>query len=84
VGALIAAGMVGVLGMLIASPFANWTLAATLANIAGMLCALNGGYLLGFAISCLRARLAAKAQEDSFVSHQVAKDGRMAMFHHHR
>ncbi len=61
VGALIVAGMVGVLGMLCASPFANWTVAATFANTFVMLCALNAGYLLGFAISCARARFSVKS-----------------------
>jgi hypothetical protein len=81
VGALIAAGMVCVLGMLLVSPFANWTLAATFANIVGMLCALNAGYLLGFAIICARARFTTNAQDASFASHHVAKNARMAMPH---
>lgn len=81
VGALIAAGMVGVVGMLCASPFVNWTVAATFANTLVMLCALNAGYLLGFAISCARARLAGKSASETFASHHaVAENGRMA--HH--
>jgi hypothetical protein len=78
VGALIAAGMVGVLAMLCVSPFVNWTVAATLVNTLAMLCSLNAGYLLGFAISCARARSAAKSGSGSFAPHPaVADNGRM-------
>jgi hypothetical protein len=80
VGALIAAGMLGVLGMLCVSPFANWTAAATLVNTLAMLCSLNAGYLLGFAISCARARSAVKSGSETVARHHaVADNGRMAI-----
>ncbi len=65
VGALIVAGMVGIIAMLCVSPFANWTAAATLVNTLAMLCSLNAGYLLGFAISCARARYAVRTPRRS-------------------
>jgi hypothetical protein len=80
VGALVAAGMVGVLGMLCASLFANWTAAATLVNTLAMLCSLNAGYLLGFAISCARGRYSVKSGSETFPRQRaVADNGRMAI-----
>lgn len=79
VGALIVAGMVGVLVMLCASPFADWTVAATFANTVVMLCALNAGYLLGFAISCARARFSEKSGSETFAPRHVTDNGRMAI-----
>jgi hypothetical protein len=81
VGALIVAGMVGVIAMLCVSPFADWTVAATFANTAVMLCALNAGYLAGFAISCAWARLT-KSGGETFAPRRAAVDNsRMAMLH---
>jgi hypothetical protein len=80
VGALIVAGMVGIFAMLCVSPFANWTAAATLVNTLAMLCSLNAGYLLGFAISCARGRYAVKSESETFARQRaVADNGRMAI-----
>jgi hypothetical protein len=82
VGALIAAGMLGVLAMLCVSPFADWTAAATLVNTLVMMCSLNAGYLLGFAISCALSRYAAKPGSEAFAPHNPAADSRrMAVLH---
>lgn len=76
VGAVAVAGLFGVVLLLIASQFTDWTAGATLANLFVMLCALNAGYVTGFALSCAWARLVAKEQDAAYGAHPVASPNR--------
>jgi hypothetical protein len=85
VGALVVAGMLGMFGMLCASQFTDWTAGATLVNTVVMLCSLNAGYLLGFAISCARARFVAKSGNAAFAPHHAVTDnGRLSLIQDRR
>jgi hypothetical protein len=69
VGAVIVAGILGIFLVLGASLFTSWTVLATLATMAVMLCALNFGYVSGLALLCAwAARPSAKGENAAFAS----------------
>lgn len=73
VAAVIPAGLFGLLFILCASPFADWTTPVTLATMAVMLCALNAGYVAGLALSCAWTRTAAKEKDAAFTGRAYAR-----------
>jgi hypothetical protein len=73
VGAVVAAGILGIFLVLGASLFTSWTFLTTLSTIAVMLCALNFGYVSGLALLCAwAARPSAKHESTAFASRHAA------------